>query len=478
MEYEAVIGLEVHVQLNTKTKIFCNCSTQFGAEPNSHVCPVCMGQPGVLPVLNEKVLEKGIRAALAIHCSISEFSKFDRKHYFYPDLPKNFQISQYDKPISYNGYIPIRINGSTKNIGVTRLHLEEDAGKLIHSEDASVKASFVDYNRTGTALAEIVSEPDMHTPQEAYEYLTMLKSVMQYINVSDCNMEEGSLRCDANISLRPVGQEALGTKTEVKNLNSFRNVEKALAYEIKRQTKVLNEGGRITQETRLWDVQKNVTKPMRSKEGAHDYLYFPEPDLVPIIVSREWIEKLKAELPELPYQKLERYISEYELSDYDAHFISNNHQFAAYFESALDAYHNPKGIANWIMGDISRIINEGSFSIEKFPVQPDMTARLVKLLDEKVITSKAAKIVFETMLTSSKMPEDIVAEKGLRQVSDIGALEKIIDTVILSETDTVHAYKNGKTKVIGALLGAVMKESKGTANPQRARELLEKKLTE
>lgn len=479
MQYESVIGLEVHVQLNTESKIFCGCSTRFGAEPNSQTCPVCTGMPGVLPVLNEEVLKKGILAGLALNCEIAEYSKFDRKNYFYPDLPKAYQISQYDKPICKNGYIDVLSNNEMKRIGITRLHLEEDAGKLIHSEDASNNVSFVDLNRTGTPLAEIVSEPDMRTGEEAYNYLTKIKSIVKYINVSDANMEEGSLRCDVNISLREFGAPKFGEKVEIKNLNSFKAVKAAINYEYERQKLLIESGEKnlIVQETRLWDSERQETYSMRSKEDAHDYRYFPDPDLTPVIISREYVEKLRSELPELPDQKKVRFINEFSLSDYDAEVLTSVKQLADYYEETVMKGANPKKAANWILSELLGQIEDPE-KIFSFTVKPSAIAELLKLVDNDTISGKIAKTVFKDMIETGKSPQKIIDEKGLTQMSDSSAIEGIIDVVLKNNPQSIADYKNGKEKAIGFLVGQIMKESKGKANPQIVNELLLKKLNQ
>ncbi len=477
MEYEAVIGLEVHVQLNTTTKIFCNCSTEFGAAPNTNVCPVCMGLPGVLPVLNEEVLKKAILAGLALNCEIAEFSKFDRKHYFYPDLPKNYQISQYDLPIAKNGYLDIKTGGTKKRIRIRRLHMEEDAGKLLHSEINGVNYSYVDFNRTGVPLIEIVSEPDISTPEEAHLYLSLLKNRMRYIEVSDCNMEEGSLRCDANVSVRPKGASQLGVKTEVKNMNSFKAVEKALAYEIRRQIKLLEEGEKIVQETRLWNSTKEVTISMRSKEEAHDYRYFPEPDLVPIIVDKKWVEELKATLPEMPDTKFERYVKEFNIPENNAEVITSEKDIALFFEECCKYYDNYKSISNWILSEILQYLNKTQKKITELKnLTPQNFVSLVKMVDKGEITSRVAKDIAPEIIEKGTTAEKIVEDKGLKQVSDASEIEKLVDEVISEEVEAVEKYKSGKTTVIGYLVGKVMRKSKGKANPKIVTELFQKKL--
>jgi len=476
MEFDAVIGLEVHVQLNTNSKIFCSCSTQFGAQANTQVCPVCLGLPGVLPVLNKEVLKKAIQAGLSLHCKIASYSKFDRKNYFYPDLPKAYQISQYDKPICYDGYIEIVTGNEMKRIGITRLHMEEDAGKNIHSEDSDYKVSYVDFNRTGVPLIEIVSEPDINTPDEAYQYLQNLRSILKYIEVSDCNMEEGSLRCDVNVSLKPKGAKEFGQKVEIKNLNSFRAVKLALEYEIERQKKMLLQNEKITQETRLWDADRNTTYSMRSKEEAHDYRYFPEPDLPPIEISKDFIEQLKNELPELPHEKRIRFMQQYGLPEYDAQVLTATKQLASYYEAVVADGAQPKKASNWIMSEVLAKIDDPEF-IDSFIVNPKDLATLLKRIDDATISGKIAKTVFEEMLETGKNPDTIINDKGLRQVTDTAAIESIIDEVIKNNPKSVEDFKNGKDKAFKFLIGQVMKESKGKANPQMVNDILIKKLS-
>ncbi|BAI81385.1 aspartyl-tRNA(Asn)/glutamyl-tRNA (Gln) amidotransferase subunit B [Deferribacter desulfuricans SSM1] len=478
MKYEAVIGLEVHVQLSTKSKIFCSCSTEFGADPNTHVCPVCLGMPGVLPVLNKQVVEYTIKAGLALNCDIQRKSVFARKNYFYPDLPKGYQISQYELPICLNGFIEIEIDGVKKKIGITRIHMEEDAGKSIHGENLGSPAhSYVDLNRTGVPLIEIVSEPDIRTPEEARAYLQKLKTILEYIEVSDCNMEEGSLRCDANISLRPVGETKFGTKTEIKNMNSFRNVQRAIEFEIKRQAKILDEGGTIVQETRLWDPNKGITVSMRSKEEAHDYRYFPDPDLVPLIVENDWIEKVKSTLPELPDAKKERFMKEYGLPSYDAEVLISNKHYADYFEQSVKNHNNPKAISNWIMSEVLRDVNEKGCNIFELNVKPEHIAEIVKLIDDGKISGKIGKEVYQLVLESGKSPAKIVEEKGLIQISDESAIEEIVKKVLEANPKEVERYKNGEKKLQGFFVGQVMKETKGKANPKLVNQLLQKLLS-
>lgn len=474
MKYEAVIGLEVHAELLTDSKIFCGCSTKFGSEPNTQVCPVCLGLPGTLPVLNKKVVEYAVRAGLALNCTIANFSKMDRKNYFYPDLPKAYQISQYDLPLCSNGYIKIEVEGGTKRIGIKRIHIEEDAGKLLHE---GTDGSLVDYNRAGVPLIEIVSEPDISTPEEAYQYLVKLKSILEYTEVSDCKMQEGSLRVDTNVSVRPVGTTELGTKIELKNLNSFKAVQKALEYEIKRQIKVLEEGGTIVQETRRWNEAKGITEPMRTKEEAHDYRYFPEPDLVPIIVTEEWKEEIRKTLPEMPDAKRERFITQYGLPEYDAKVITSSKKMADFFEKCASNYHSPKIVSNWLMGEFARLLNDTGKEIDEVPITPDMLIELLKLVDDNVISGSIAKTVFEEMFFTGKKPQIIVEEKGLRQIADEGELRRIVRKVIEENPKSVEDYKKGKEKALGFLVGQVMKETKGKANPQLTNQLLREELS-
>ncbi|NYE57009.1 Asp-tRNA(Asn)/Glu-tRNA(Gln) amidotransferase subunit GatB [Carboxydothermus ferrireducens] len=476
-EYEAVIGLEVHVELKTNTKIFCNCSTEFGGDPNSHVCPVCLGLPGVLPVLNKKVVDYAIKAALALNCEVAEYCKFDRKNYYYPDLPKNYQISQYDLPLAKNGYLEIEVDGQVKRIGITRIHMEEDAGKLVHQGNLAVTPySLVDYNRTGVPLIEIVSAPDIRTPEEARLYLEKLKAIIQYTGISDCRMEEGSLRCDANVSVRPKGQKEFGTKTEIKNMNSFKALQKALEYEIARQIEILEEGGRIIQETRMWDESRQVTLSMRSKEEAHDYRYFPEPDLPPVVIDREWLEEIRATLPELPDARKKRFVEQYGLTPYDAHVLTLTRELADYYEEAAKGYSNPKAVANWVINELLRLLNAAGKEITECPIKPEQITRMLELLDNGTISGKIAKTVFEEMFSTGKDPEVIVKEKGLVQITDLGELEAVVDKVIAANPKAVEDYKNGKEKALGFLVGQIMKETRGRANPEAVNQLLRDKL--
>ncbi|MPL65632.1 Aspartyl/glutamyl-tRNA(Asn/Gln) amidotransferase subunit B [bioreactor metagenome] len=477
MDYEIVIGLEVHSELKTKSKIFCGCSTAFGSAQNTNVCPVCLGLPGVLPVINEKVVEFAIKAGVALNCEILPFSKFDRKNYYYPDLPKNFQTSQYDLPIAVNGYLDIEVNGEQKRIGITRVHMEEDAGKLVHAGSiASSDHSLVDYNRTGVPLIEIVSEPDMRSPEEAKAYLEKMKAILQYIDVSDCKMEEGSLRCDANISLRPHGTETLGTKTEIKNLNSFKSVQKGLEYEAARHEEVLDEGGKIIQETRSWDDANGVTVSLRTKEQAHDYRYFPEPDLVPIIVDPETVEEIRKNLPELPDARQARLTGDYGLSSYDAGVITSSRALADYFDEMVKLKVDAKTTANWLMGELLKHLNNANIDIDACPITPPNLAELIGLIEKGTISNKIAKTVFEEMWTTGKDAALIVKEKGMVQISDAGEITGIIDKVIADNPQSVADFKAGKEKAIGFLVGQIMKQTKGRANPEMVNKLLRERL--
>ncbi|KJS20719.1 MAG: glutamyl-tRNA amidotransferase [Clostridiaceae bacterium BRH_c20a] len=479
-QYEAVIGLEVHVELKTKTKIFCGCPTEFGGEPNTHVCPICLGLPGVLPVLNKKVLEYAIKAGLAINCSIAEFSKFDRKNYFYPDLTKAFQTSQYDLPIAEHGHLDINVNGEIKRIGITRLHMEEDAGKLVHQGDtiSSSFSSLADYNRAGVPLVEIVSEPDLRSAEEAKAYLEMLKAIIEYIDVSDVKMEQGSLRCDANISIRPVGSKELGTRTEVKNLNSFRSVQRAIEYEIQRQIDQVEEGERIIQETRTWDENKGVTLSLRSKEEAHDYRYFPEPDLTPLVISRDWVAELKNGLPELPEAKKARLIAEHGLPEYDAGVITSSRALAEFYDKTVCIHPDYKGVSNWIMVELLKLLNAENMEISEAKISPEGLAKMLTMIEKNIISGKIAKQVFEEMFNTGKDPEAIVKEKGLVQISDEGQINSIVEQVIANNPKSVEDFKAGKEKSIGFLVGQIMKETKGQANPGVVNKLLKDKLNE
>jgi len=475
MEFEPVIGLEIHSQLKTRTKIFCGCSTEFGAAPNTHVCPVCLGMPGVLPVLNKTVVEYAMRMALATDCTIAPQSRFARKNYFYPDLPKNYQISQYEFPIAEHGHVVITLaDGAKKRIGITRIHMEEDAGKLIH--DPGRPVSRVDYNRTGTPLIEIVSEPDLRSPEEAGAYLRQLRSILRYLDISDGNMEEGSFRCDANVSIRPKGSDTLGIRTELKNLNSFKFVESAIAYEIKRQKVVIADGGRVIQETRLWDSAKNRSNPMRGKEEAHDYRYFPDPDLVPLVIDEAWIESVRQSLPELPDARKARFVMDYSLPLYDAEVLTAARELADYFEDCARIVKNPKLVSNWVMGTLMGLLNAEGKSIVQSPVSAQNLAELLSLIETSVISGKIAKTVFDEMVASGKAASVIVEEKGLVQVTDASAIEAVVDQVIANNSGEVEKFKAGNTKLMGFFVGQVMKETKGKANPQMVNQLLKDKL--
>ena len=478
MKYTTVIGLEVHSELKTKSKAFCSCSTEFGGEPNTHVCPVCLGMPGALPVLNKQVVEFAIRAGLAVDCEIKKFNKFDRKNYFYPDLSKNYQISQFDKPICEGGHIDIEVDGQTKRIGITRIHMEEDAGKLIHS-GATIKtsdSSAVDYNRAGVPLIEIVSEPDMRSSAEARAYLEKLKAILEYTEVSDCKMQEGSLRCDANISVMPEGATEFGTRAEIKNLNSFRALERAIEYEIQRQIQLVEDGGTVVQETRTWDDGKGVTLSMRSKEEAHDYRYFPEPDLVPVEIDDAWIARVKSELPELPAARKARLMQEKGLVDYDAENIVSTKAMAEYFDEAAKHTEDSKGIANWLLGDVSAYLNSENIAIEQFPITPANLGEMVNLINKGVLSSKLAKKVFIEMLKTGKTPQALVKELGLQQISDEGAIVKIVEETLAENPQSIIDYKAGKDRALGFLVGQIMKKSRGKANPEMVNNLLKERM--
>ncbi|MFX3618782.1 MAG: Asp-tRNA(Asn)/Glu-tRNA(Gln) amidotransferase subunit GatB [Sporolactobacillus sp.] len=468
--FETIIGLEVHVELKTKTKAFCGCANEFGAEPNTHTCPICLGHPGVLPVLNEEAVNFAIKAALALNCDIARETKFDRKNYFYPDNPKAYQISQFDQPIGRNGYIEIEVEGVKKKIGVHRLHLEEDAGKLNHLEDGS--GSLVDFNRVGTPLIEIVSEADMRNPKEAYAYLEKLKAIMQYIDVSDVKMEEGSLRCDANISIRPFGQTTFGTKTELKNLNSFTFVEKGLAYEERRQEKILLSGGQVEQETRRYSDATRTTTLMRGKEGSDDYRYFPEPDIIKLRIDQDWIDRIQAEIPELPDARQRRYVAEMGLPEYDAMVLTQAKTMSDFFESATADGTDPKLVANWLMGDVSAYLNSNYKTIDQVPMTPPALAKLVQLIEKGTISSKIAKKVFKTLIEKGGDPEEIVKAKGLVQISDEGALRDLMMPILQANKQSMVDYKNGKDRALGFLVGQVMKESHGKANPKMVNQII------
>jgi aspartyl-tRNA(Asn)/glutamyl-tRNA(Gln) amidotransferase subunit B len=477
MKYEPVIGLEVHVQLATRTKIYCGCPTSFGAPPNSNVCPVCLGLPGALPVLNRQAVEMAVQAGLALNCRIRPVSRLARKNYFYPDLPKGYQISQYDEPVAEHGWVEVMLASGKKRIGVTRVHLEDDAGKSIHDGFFdSDRYTYVDLNRCGTPLAEIVSEPDMRSSDEAYAYLTELKQMLQYIGVSTCDMEKGHLRCDANVSVRLKGAEKFGVKAEVKNLNSFRFLKMALDYEIERQVALIESGGRVTQETRLYDPETNTTATMRSKEEAHDYRYFPEPDLVPLVVSDEWRDRLGSAMPELPSTKRARFIEEYGLREYDAEVLTQTRALSEYFEIVAATSGDARSAANWVMGDLAGELKAAGKEIAESPVSARHLGELVALINKGEISGKLAKDVFAKMFTSGQAPQDIIEREGLKQISDVGALEKVVDQVLASNPKQVEQYKSGKTAVVGFLVGQVMKATRGQANPAAVNEILKGRL--
>ncbi|CAG7646069.1 Asp-tRNA(Asn)/Glu-tRNA(Gln) amidotransferase subunit GatB [Paenibacillus allorhizosphaerae] len=469
-KYETVIGLEVHVELHTNSKIFCGCSTAFGAPPNTHTCPICLGHPGVLPVLNKQAVEYAMKAAMALNCQIATVSKFDRKNYFYPDSPKAYQISQYDQPVGEHGWIEIEVNGETKRIGITRVHLEEDAGKLTHVDGGY--ASLVDFNRVGTPLIEIVSEPDLRSPEEARAYLEKLKAIMQYCDVSDVKMEEGSLRCDANISLRPYGQKEFGTKAELKNMNSFRGVQRGLEYEEWRQADVLDGGGTVVQETLRWDEAQGKTLTMRSKEQAHDYRYFPDPDLVSMHIDDNWKARVKASIPELPDARKSRYVNEYALPSYDAEVITSSIKVADFFEESLKYTKDAKAVSNWIMGDLLGYLNANNLELSDVKVTGQGLGEMIGLMEKGTISSKIAKTVFKTMLETGKAPQTIVEEQGLVQISDEGAIKAVVDQIVANNPQSVADYKAGKEKAVGFLVGQVMKETKGKANPGLVNKLI------
>lgn len=477
-KWETVIGLEIHAELLTESKVFCGCSTQFGAEPNTHVCPVCLGLPGVLPVLNKKAVELAIKAALALNCSIAEYSKFDRKNYFYPDLPKAYQISQYDLPLGKDGWVELETEDGVRRVGIIRVHLEEEAGKSVHSGENILGSTYslIDYNRCGIPLIEIVTKPDIRSPEEARLFLERLKAILQYTEVSDCKMEEGSLRCDANISLRPAGSQELGVKTEVKNLNSFRAVQRALEFEVNRQRKLLDAGEEVVQETRHWNEARGITVSMRSKEEAHDYRYFPEPDLVPVEVERQWVEELRATLPEMPAARRQRFIEEYGLPAYDAAVLTSSRHLADYYEACAARVEDPKLASNWVMGELQGLLNERELDVKECPVGPEGLAELLQLVRNETISNNVAKDVLAEMFASGKSARAIVEEKGLKQISDTGALLQIVERVIEENPGPVEDYKQGKKKAIGFLVGQVMKATRGQANPQKANQLLREKL--
>jgi len=475
MEYEPVIGLEVHAQLLTTTKIFCGCSTRFGEAPNSNTCPVCLGMPGVLPVLNRKVVKYAMKMAIATRCTVNRESTWARKNYFYPDLPKGYQITQFDHPLAEHGYVDIEINGGKKRIGITRIHMEEDAGKSIHDEASN--SSYVDLNRAAVPLIEIVSEPDMRSPEEAAQYLRRLHEILVYLEICDGNMEEGSFRCDANISLRPAGQEAFGIRSELKNMNSFNNVQHALEYEIERQRAILERGNQVIQETRLWDAARGVTHSMRGKEEAHDYRYFPEPDLVPVVISDEWMEEIARTLPELPLEKRERFTGEYGIPAYDAGVLTASRALADYYEEVVRLCGRPKVASNWVMGDFLAYLNEAKMEIGEAPVSPAALAQLIGIIEDGTISGKIAKGVFEGMWQSGKQPKEIVEEQGLVQITDTGELERTVEEVLAAHPKQLEQYRSGKDQLFGFFVGQTMKATGGKANPKIVNELLKKKLS-
>lgn len=474
MAYEVVIGVEVHAQLRTKSKLFCGCGTVFGLTANSQTCPLCLGLPGSLPVLNQAAVDMAVRAGLALNCTIAASNIFARKNYFYPDLPKGYQISQYEAPICEHGWIEIAVSGGTRRVRIRRAHLEEDAGKSVHV--AGTNGSRVDLNRAGTPLLEIVTEPDLRSSDEVVAYLKSLRDVLMYLEVCDGNMEEGSFRCEPNLSLRPLGQKEFGTKVELKNINSFKYVKDAIEYEIKRQTKVLNEAGTIHQETRLWNFERGETVVMRSKEEAHDYRYFPDPDLVPLKLEKEWIEGCRTQVAELPAARMRRFISEWGLSEYDASVLTASKAVADYFEACVKLFNQPKTVSNWVMGELIRELNNSGIDASASPVSPERLVSLLQLVEQGTISLKVAREIFPEVYSSGKTPEQIVGEKGLIQVSDEGALDKIIGDVLAKNPTQVTQFKEGKQQVLGFLVGQVMKASGGKANPGKVNDLLKKKL--
>ncbi len=474
MEFETVIGLEIHAQMKTKSKIFCGCTTQFGNPPNANTCPVCLGMPGVLPVLNKMVVEFGIKLALATNCELNKTNIFARKNYFYPDLPKGYQTSQFDLPLAEHGWVEVEVEGETRRIGLTRIHMEEDAGKLVHDEQEP--KSYVDLNRTGTPLLEIVSEPDIRSPEEAAAYLKKLHAIVRYLDICDGNMQEGSFRCDANISLRPKGQEEFGTRTELKNMNSFRNVQRALEFEERRQRDILLDGGKIVQETLLWDADQNVTNSMRGKEEAHDYRYFPCPDLIPVVIDDEWVKATKDTMPELPAQRKIRFMEELELPAYDAEILTDSRDLADYFEIALKEFPQAKKLSNWVMTELIRELRDRELEIDACPVTPIHLASLLTMIDKGTISGKIAKTVFLEMLDTGKDPETVVKEKNLVQMSDEGDLLQIVQEIIAANPGQAEEFRNGKTKLMGFFVGQLMQKTKGRANPKMANQLFAKEL--
>ena len=473
-DYEVVIGLEVHAQLRTKSKIFCSCSTQFGAGPNENTCPVCTGMPGMLPVLNARAVEYAVKMAMAVDCAVNRRSLFARKNYFYPDLPMGYQISQFELPVAEHGHIDIHTDNGVKRIGITRIHMENDAGKNIHS--TSDNASYVDLNRAGVPLIEIVSEPDMRSAEEAVAYLKSLRAILVYLGICDGNLEEGSFRCDANVSIRPRGQEEFGTRAELKNMNSFRNIQRAIEYEVERQIDLVEDGEQVVQETRLFDAAKGVTRSMRGKEEAHDYRYFPDPDLLPLVIEEEWMEKWRAELPELPEARCRRFQEALGLPEYDALVLTAEKEVADYFEEALAVHAEPKKISNWVMGEVMRELNDRGVSLAECRLRPGDLARLVKLVDDGIISGSIAKSVFKELFESGGDPEAHVKAKGLAQISDTSAIGGLVDEVLAENPAEVERYKGGDRKLTGFFVGQVMKKSKGKANPGLVNQLLAKRL--
>jgi len=470
MTFEPVIGVEVHAQLRTRTKLFCGCPTSFGLPPNTQVCPVCLGLPGSLPALNQRAVEMAVRTGLALNCELIFSNQFSRKNYFYPDLPKGYQISQYDLPICGPGWLEISVHGKSKKVRIRRAHLEEDAGKNVHNEQG--EGSHVDLNRAGTPLLEIVTEPDLYSSDEVDAYLKALRDLLVYLNVCDGNMEQGSFRCEPNVSLRPQGQDTLGTKVELKNINSFRYAKDALNYEIIRQAELLGEGGAVQQETRLWDVNKGQTAVMRSKEAAHDYRYFPDPDLLPVTLDSQWIEELSHTIPELPSSRLQRFVQDYHLSEYDAAVLTDSKGLADYFESCVTHFPHPKTVSNWMTGELLRELNASGISPEASPVSPERLVELLQLVDSGTVSLKAARELFPELYSTGMTPEQLVKEKSLVQVSDEGQLNVIIEEVLSKHSAQVEQYRGGKEAVLGFLVGQVMKASKGKANPGKVNELL------
>ncbi|MCG2788763.1 MAG: Asp-tRNA(Asn)/Glu-tRNA(Gln) amidotransferase subunit GatB [Actinomycetia bacterium] len=479
-KYETVIGLETHVELSTATKMFCGCKLSFGADPNTCTCPVCLGHPGTLPVINKKAIDYAIKIALALNCTTNNYSIFHRKNYFYPDMPKNYQISQYDLPISSRGYLDVDMGDYIRRVGITRVHLEEDTGKLIHtgtsgriSESA---ASIVDFNRAGTPLIEIVTEPDIGSPAEAKEYLISLRNLLLYLDVSDCSMEEGSLRCDANVSVKLAGTEGLGTKAEIKNMNSFKFLQKGLEYEVARQVELLESGKKVIQQTRHYDHITDSTKALRSKEEAHDYRYFPEPDLVPMHIEESTVKEIRAAIPELPFEKTARFVSQFGISIYDCRFLAADRNLAEYFEKCCALYSNAKTVANWLMGDFSALLNKEGILISASKITPEKLTCMLEMIDSGKISSKIAKSVFEEMFATGADPQNIIESKGLEQISDEGMIESVIDKVIGENPETVEQFRSGKVKALGFLVGQVMAQTRGKANPKLVNEILLKKL--